>query len=64
MKWEDYQKQQFSILQMKQKGYEPTTITCPNCGDFIYKDVSKVLASNPPQYNYKCNNCKWKGFGF
>lgn len=64
MTWEEYQKKQFLILQKEQKGYEPTMITCPNCGNFIYKDTSVVLTSNPPQYNYKCSNCEWRGHGF
>ena len=35
------------------------TYKCPYCGseDIVY-DSSKVLASNPPQYQCKCNKCK------
>jgi len=35
------------------------TYKCPYCGseDVIY-DASKVLTSNPPQYQCKCNTCK------
>ena len=32
---------------------------CPYCGsDDVICDTSKILASNPPQHQCKCNNCK------
>ena len=32
---------------------------CPYCGsDDVMYDSSKVLTSNPPQYQCKCNTCK------
>ena len=35
------------------------TYICPYCGsDDVVYDSSKVLTSNPPQYQCKCNNCK------
>ena len=35
------------------------TYKCPYCGsDDVMYDSSKVLTSNPPQYQCKCNTCK------
>jgi len=30
---------------------------CPKCGAGMYKDLTKVLASYPPKYEYSCKNC-------
>ena len=35
---------------------EPKYI-CPKCGGGMCKHESIVYASNPPQYEYKCNKC-------
>jgi len=43
--------------------YQKTDIECPKCKKFIYKDVSMVLTSNPPQYRYVCE-CGWSGSGY
>ena len=35
---------------------EPKYI-CPKCGGGMCRHESIVYASNPPQYEYKCNKC-------
>ena len=38
-----------------------TDIDCPKCGAKIWKRVDRILASNPPQYQYECD-CGWTGY--
>ena len=39
-------------------------VSCKKCGKLTEVDTSIVLTSNPPQYNYQCNNCGEKGYCF
>ena len=42
--------------------YKPTEPTrCPKCGAIVKVDVSKILTSNPPCYEWTCPNCGEKG---
>ena len=42
--------------------YKPTEpIRCPKCGAIVKVDVSKILTSNPPCYEWTCPNCGEKG---
>ncbi len=38
---------------------EPTK--CPKCGAIVKVDMSKVMLSNPPCYEWTCSNCGEKG---
>lgn len=40
-----------------------TNIKCPVCGEALLKDISVVLTSNPPKYQYMCKKCNWHGYG-
>ena len=39
--------------------YKPSTepIRCPKCGAIVKVDLSKILTSNPPCYEWTCPNC-------
>lgn len=38
--------------------YKPVKpIRCPNCGEIVQVDASKILTSYPPQYKWKCLKC-------
>ena len=42
--------------------YKPTDpIKCPKCGAIVKVDLSKILTSNPPCYEWTCPNCGEKG---
>ena len=42
--------------------YKPTKpIRCPKCGAIVKVDLSKILTSNPPCYEWTCPNCGEKG---
>lgn len=42
--------------------YKPTEpIRCPKCGTIVKVDLSKILTSNPPCYEWTCPNCGEKG---
>lgn len=60
MKWEEYENLKEDM------SYYPThirtDIECPECGTYIYKDVSIVYTSNPPKYKFICPNCDWSGY--
>ena len=59
MKWEDYiDTRNPNAVQLAER---ITDIECPECGDWLYQDVSIVLASNPPQLRYHCKKCGWSG---
>lgn len=34
-----------------------TTINCSKCNHLLYKDISTICTSNPPEYEYTCHNC-------
>lgn len=58
MKWEDYRKgADYTISPV----YAITDIECPKCGEKIYMDTSVEYLSNPPQHDFYCFKCGWKG---
>ena len=60
MKWEEYKKQETNKFAMFKDGnWIKTKIECPKCGKPVYKNVGLVLASYPPQYQYRCAECGW-----
>lgn len=54
--WEDFKEQTNRVTEGYIQ-YEKKDIKCPKCGQPIYKNMTVVLASLPPQYAYKCLNC-------
>ena len=58
MKWEDYKKDKDIVVYDK---YVKTDIECPKCGEVIYQDVSVQYMTNPPQHDFYCFGCGWKG---
>ena len=66
MKWTDYQiaiRQTYNLFNDGQTWIQ-TEVECPKCGKFLYKNMSLVLTSYPPKYQYKCSNCKWFQTGY
>ena len=39
-----------------------TDIKCPVCGQLLYRDMTTVVATNPPRFKFVCQNCDWKGW--
>lgn len=65
MTWEEFMNS-WSV-----KPYDPNSIThvktdiqCPICCEYLYRDDSVVLFSDPPQHKYSCDKCGWRGTGF
>ncbi len=65
MKWEDYvnDRRLTNIVKNNQR-YIRTDIECPKCGALIYKNISVVLTSYPPQYQFHCEKCGWHGTSY
>lgn len=36
-------------------------ISCPNCGEELFTDLTMVLTSNPPQRRVFCKSCNYTG---
>ena len=66
MNWYDYQaeKQKKHNLFNDNEIWINTDITCPVCGELIYKNISLTLRSYPAQYIYKCPKCHWQQIGY
>lgn len=60
MNWKDFNSGEIDITNV---GQALTDIRCPECGNFIFMDTTKVLTSYPPQYSYWCN-CGWSGTSY
>lgn len=58
MKWEDYKRDEDVAVYGE---YVKTDIECPKCGEYIYQDVSVQYMTNPPQHDFYCFGCGWKG---
>ena len=56
---EEYVKQHENIYEMDYSfnQYSDPLYDCPECGGGMCKNLMFVLASAPPQYEYKCNKC-------
>ena len=59
MEWKDYHPEPVKI-----DCYQMTDIECPCCGKHLRKNVTTVLTSNPPKYQYECSNCGWVGYNY
>ncbi len=66
MTWQEYQTiQGITNNKATQNGYwVKTEVKCPECGDFIYKNIGRVMLSSPLKYEYECWNCHWGQIGF
>lgn len=62
MTWKEFKKQETNSDWVFPKR-EPTNITCPDCGKYIYKRTDLVCTSYPPQNRYECE-CGWVGFSY
>lgn len=56
--WEEY-KVQSNRVTIDSSQWKKVDVKCPKCGEPIYKNITIVLASYPPQYQYKCFACGW-----
>ena len=63
LEWKDFKKQADHIT-IDNSRWKKMNVKCPKCGEPIYKDMTFVLASYPPQYSYKCLNCDWTGTAY
>ena len=62
MTWEEFKKErETSHRYVGYQEYEVTQIECPECGENIFKNMSLVLTSYPPQHQYRCFKCGWVG---
>ena len=60
MTWEEYQKN-FNQIHTNR---ELTEVECPQCGAHLWRRTDVVLTSYPPQYQYECDTCNWRGTGY
>ncbi len=63
MEWRDYQKEKLDEIFLSPDSIK-TDIWCPCCCGPVYKDTTKIVASNPPKYRYYCGQCKWEEMFF
>lgn len=41
--------------------WEPTMVGCPKCGERLEIRTDIVLTSYPPQHQFRCTKCDWRG---
>ena len=41
--------------------YTKVGVECPQCKNWLFRDNTAILTSNPPQHRYVCKNCDWVG---
>lgn len=58
MKWDDFRRNEDLTIHPR---YAKTNIECPNCGEEIYEDMSIEYLSIPPQHDFYCFKCGWRG---
>lgn len=63
MTWEEYKKQKNKVPELVMR-YKQLDVECPICGNLILQDRQTVLTSYPPMFNYFCEKCGWKDFGY
>lgn len=62
MTWDEFKKAEVANEWDFHK-YQQTKISCPICGEFIYKRMDIVLTTYPLQYRYECK-CGWVGLSY
>ena len=63
LEWEDF-KEQSDRITIGSSQWEKVDVKCPKCGQPIYKNMTEVLTTFPPQYQYKCLKCGWWSTAF
>ena len=61
--WKEY-KVQSNRATIDSSQWKKVDVKCPECGQPIYKNITIVLTSYPPQYQYKCFACGWTGTAY
>ena len=61
MTWDEFTKKQPERITVY-GDFAKTNITCPDCGELIYRDMSVVMPTNPPRFQYFCSKCGWEGW--
>lgn len=61
MTWDEFTKKQPERITVY-GDFAKTNITCPDCGEWIYRDMSVVMPTNPPRFKYFCSKCGWEGW--
>lgn len=61
MKWEELKAIRFDTTERK---FVDTDVECPNCGAFLKKRTDVILTSYPPQFEYYCPNCHFRGSNY
>lgn len=62
---EQHQEQRAITNDLLYRAHETlTNIACPKCGKALWKDLSVVLTSYPPQSRIWCKDCGWAGSTF
>ena len=61
MKWEELKAVRFDTTERK---FVDTDVECPNCGALLKKRVDVILTSYPPQFEYYCPNCRFRGSNY
>lgn len=63
--WEEFKQGRLdNIKYIGHNQYQKTDIECPECGQPLYKNVTMILTSYPPQHQYHCMKCDWTGTSF
>jgi DNA-directed RNA polymerase subunit RPC12/RpoP len=63
LEWEDF-KTVADRFTVDNSEWKEMNVKCPECGQPIYKNMTIVLTSCPPQYQYKCFACGWTGTAY
>lgn len=67
LEWKDFKEQTIKQMDRITIGYiqwEKKNIKCPKCGQPLYKNMTEVFTSYPPQYEYRCLNCNWHDYAY
>lgn len=59
--WEEFKANTKPFISNK---YQETNVSCPACGQPLYKRTDMVLTTYPPQYRYECLYCHWVGTSY
>ncbi len=63
MTWEEYKKQKNKVPELIMR-YKQLDVECPICGNLICQDRQIALTSYPPMFNYFCEKCGWRDYGY
>ncbi len=60
--WDEFKDQRTDFRNLVDQKKIPTAITCPKCGEMVYRDDSIIYVSMPPKHKYFCEKCGWSDF--